>query len=79
MCVAFLLRLVCGPNLSVCLPQDAFARMPPLGSAFSLEADFFPALVAAGALYGFKCSGHVVDIGTPTRYEAAQSKRLVFQ
>lgn len=51
--------------------KRAFSLMP--SGPFSLETDFFPKLVGK-AFYGFPTDGEVVDIGTPERYEAAQSK-----
>jgi D-glycero-alpha-D-manno-heptose 1-phosphate guanylyltransferase len=41
---------------------------------FSLERDIFPKLVNGKNCYGFVVDAEVVDIGTPERYVAAQSK-----
>jgi NDP-sugar pyrophosphorylase family protein len=41
---------------------------------FSLEHDIFPVLVSGKNCYGFVVDAEVVDIGTPERYVAAQSK-----
>jgi NDP-sugar pyrophosphorylase family protein len=37
----------------------------------SLERDFLPAQVAAGNVYGFRCTGRFIDIGTPESYAEA--------
>jgi len=41
---------------------------------FSLERDIFPDLIGGGRCYGYAVDAEVVDIGTPKRYVAAQSK-----
>jgi len=41
---------------------------------FSLEHDIFPELVSGKSCHGFVVDAEVVDIGTPERYVAAQSK-----
>lgn len=54
------------------LQKDAFVGMPD--GAFSLETEFFPRLVAEKAsFYAFPIDGHVVDIGTPSRFSHAQT------
>ena len=53
------------------LKRSAFEKMPQ--GAFSIETDFFPKLVGK-AFYGFVTDGEVVDIGTPERYNLAQTK-----
>ncbi len=39
----------------------------------SLERDFLPAQVEAGNVYGFRCHGRFIDIGTPESYAAAEA------
>ena len=39
------------------------------GNIFSLERDFFPFLIQAKKIYGFKTNNPVYDIGTPDRYK----------
>lgn len=41
------------------------------GRPASLERELFPALAAAGRLYGVKTAGRFIDIGTPESFEAA--------
>jgi D-glycero-alpha-D-manno-heptose 1-phosphate guanylyltransferase len=39
----------------------------------SLERDFLPAQVAAANVYGFRCQGKFIDIGTPESYAVAEA------
>lgn len=50
--------------------QSVFKYMPK-SSVFSLEYDFFPALIG-NSFYGFLTQEEFLDIGTPERYDKAQ-------
>ena len=39
----------------------------------SLERDLFPAWVDRKQIYGFRCAGRFLDIGTPEAYAEAES------
>ena len=43
------------------------------GVSCSLERDILPRAIDKGSCYGFRVEGPLVDIGTPERYQAAQS------
>ncbi len=49
--------------------RAVFLNMPEQ-ETFSLEYDLFPRVVELG-FYGFITDGHVIDIGTPERYQKA--------
>ncbi|MDD3296558.1 MAG: nucleotidyltransferase family protein [Candidatus Omnitrophica bacterium] len=53
------------------MEKSVFGKMPKK-EAFSLEYDFFPAMVCE-KIYGYITDGEFVDIGTPLRYEKAQA------
>ncbi len=50
--------------------KDALAGMP---QKFSLESDWFEAVVSDGALLACECAGGFIDIGVPEDYELAQT------
>lgn len=52
------------------MERDWFEKRSPAGP-FSLEQDFFPGCVGAGA-HGYVHQGSFVDIGTPDRYRDAE-------
>jgi NDP-sugar pyrophosphorylase family protein len=43
----------------------------PAVSSFSLERDVFPVWARRGELYGHRCDGRFIDIGTPESFAAA--------
>lgn len=53
------------------LPQNLLELLPDI-EVFSLEYDLLPLLVERGALYGYKCGGEFIDIGTPETYRNAE-------
>jgi len=53
------------------LKKEAFKFMPE-EEAFSLEYDFFPALVKTKRCFGYITKARAVDIGTPERYQGAK-------
>lgn len=44
----------------------------PMGRAVSLERDLFPSWVERKQIYGFRCAGRFLDIGTPEAYAEAE-------
>ena len=59
-------------NAGVYLLERAFIERIPTGRFHSLERDLFPGLIEKG-LYGYRCEGAFVDIGTPESYGLARS------
>ena len=60
-------------SAGIYLLARAAAALMPQEEIFSLEHDFFPKLVAAGKCFGYLTQSPVIDIGTPERYQAAQT------
>lgn len=60
-------------NGGVYLLTRAALDQTPAGQVCSLEREVFPALLAAGALYGQPCSGFFIDIGVPADYARLQA------
>lgn len=58
-------------NAGVYILNRGFLESIPSGKPFSLERDFFPSLIDKG-LYGFRCEGAFIDIGTPESYALAE-------
>ncbi len=56
-----------------CLGKDVWALLPN-SARFSLEYDFFPAVLADKRVYGFLAKDSFCDIGTPERYALAKQK-----
>lgn len=54
------------------LRKDCISFMPAQ-SAFSLEHDFFPSLIAKEPCFGYVTEEEAIDIGTPERYHGAIS------
>ena len=54
-----------------CFNKNIFNLMPEKNQ-FSIEKEFFPLLVGKG-FFGFKAGQEFIDIGTPERYERAES------
>ena len=68
-------NLASSPFVSVgiyCFQKKVFDLMPS-HDVFSIEQDFFPRLIGKG-FYGFVTEHQFLDIGTPDRYERAQSE-----
>ncbi|HQL41943.1 MAG TPA: sugar phosphate nucleotidyltransferase, partial [Candidatus Omnitrophota bacterium] len=68
-------NLISSPFVSVgiyCFDKKAFDHMPAQ-NAFSIEREFFPLLVGKG-FYGFVTEHQFLDIGTPDRYQRAQTE-----
>ena len=60
-------------NAGIYLLQGSLIEEIPLGRRLSLERDLFPAWANRFRLFGFRCAGRFLDIGTPQAYaEAAQ-------
>lgn len=49
------------------LERDVLEEVPPAGTPSSIERDVFPRLVGK-QLFGHRCTGYWLDIGTPERY-----------
>ena len=64
-------------NAGVYLFNRHLIESIPAGKPISLERDIFPSLISRG-LYGFRCQGAFIDIGTPESYAGADDffKRL---
>lgn len=64
-------------NAGVYLFNRRLIESIPAGKPISLERDVFPNLISIG-LYGFRCKGAFIDIGTPESYAGADDffKRL---
>ena len=59
-------------NAGVYFVKTSLLKSIPAGKAFSLEREFFPSLVGNG-LFGYKCKGRFIDIGTPGSYANAEN------
>jgi len=56
------------------LEPRVYAYMPAPGRAFSITADTYPAMLAAGEpLYGYPFAGRWLTVGTPAELEAARA------
>ena len=58
-------------NAGVYLFQKKMLESIPPAEPFSLERGFLPILVGKG-LYGYRCEGNFIDIGTPETYTLAE-------
>ena len=58
-------------NAGAYLVKTSLLKSIPSGKAFSLEREFFPSLVGNG-LFGYKCKGSFIDIGTPESFNKAE-------
>ncbi len=54
------------------LKRDVIAALPA-GRPISLERDILPQLAADGRLFGYRCVGRFLDIGTPESYREAEA------
>ncbi len=59
-------------NAGVYFIKTSLLKSIPAGKAFSLEREFFPSLVG-NELFGYKCKGKFIDIGTPKSYAIAEN------
>jgi mannose-1-phosphate guanylyltransferase len=60
-------------NAGIYVIEPRLIESVPLNVPCSLERDILPRAIDKGTCYGFRVEGPLVDIGTPERYEAAQS------
>jgi len=58
-------------NAGVYLVNTSLLRPIPSEKAFSIEREFFPSLVGNG-LFGYKCKGRFIDIGTLESFNKAE-------
>lgn len=58
-------------NAGIYIIKKSLIATIPAGIPFSLEREFFPKLVNKG-LYGFRCDGKFIDIGTPDAFAMAE-------
>jgi D-glycero-alpha-D-manno-heptose 1-phosphate guanylyltransferase len=58
-------------NAGMYLMRKELIASIPEGEFYSLEHQLFPRLAGAG-LFGYRCDGRFIDIGTPWSYEMAQ-------
>jgi NDP-sugar pyrophosphorylase family protein len=58
-------------NAGIYLLERSLLEQIPVGQPLSLERDMFPSWVEGGLVYGFRCSGRFLDIGTPEAYAEA--------
>lgn len=68
-------NLAASPFVNVgiyCFDRKVFELMPSQ-DAFSIEREFFPLLIGKG-FYGFVTEHQFLDIGTPDRYQRAQTE-----
>jgi len=54
-------------NAGIYLLKRKLVETIPPGKVYSLEREFFPRLVGRN-LYGYRCKGQFIDIGTPESY-----------
>lgn len=54
-------------NAGIYLLKKQLVESIPSCKAYSLEREFFPGLIGKG-LYGYRCKGRFLDIGTPDSY-----------
>jgi D-glycero-alpha-D-manno-heptose 1-phosphate guanylyltransferase len=59
-------------NAGIYVFDSEMVRAIPQGRAVSLEHEVFPSLVGQ-RLYGYKCQGRFLDIGTPESYAQADA------
>ena len=60
-------------NAGIYLLQRSLLEEIPVGQHLSLEHKMFPEWVRRGRVFGFRCSGRFLDIGTPEVYAEAAS------
>jgi len=60
-------------NAGIYVIEPRLIESAPLNVPRSLERDILPRAIDKRGCYGFPVDGPLVDIGTPERYEAAQS------
>ena len=60
-------------NAGIYVIEPRLIESAPLNVPCSLERDILPRAIDKRSCYGFPVDGPLVDIGTPERYEAAQS------
>jgi NDP-sugar pyrophosphorylase family protein len=60
-------------NAGVYVIERCLIESGPENVPCSLERDILPRAIDKGGCYGFRVEGPLVDIGTPERYERAQS------
>jgi len=60
-------------NAGIYVIEPRLIESAPLNVPCSLERDMLPRAIDKGSCYGFRVDGPLVDIGTPERYQAAQS------
>jgi D-glycero-alpha-D-manno-heptose 1-phosphate guanylyltransferase len=60
-------------NAGIYVIEPRLIESARLDAPFSLERDILPRAIDERSCYGFPVDGPLVDIGTPERYEAAQS------
>ena len=58
-------------NSGIYLLEPNVVESIPAGKAVSIERDIFPQWIGKG-LYGFRCRGRFIDIGTPESYRQAE-------
>jgi NDP-sugar pyrophosphorylase family protein len=58
-------------NSGIYLLEPCVVESIPTGRAVSIERDIFPQWIGKG-LYGFRCRGRFIDIGTPESYRQAE-------
>lgn len=61
----------CLVNAGIYLLGREILDLFPAKRSFSIEKEFFPSM--CGAISGFVTKERIIDIGTPQRYEKAQS------
>jgi D-glycero-alpha-D-manno-heptose 1-phosphate guanylyltransferase len=59
-------------NSGIYLLEPNFVESIPAGRSVSIERDIFPQWIGKG-LYGFRCHGRFIDIGTPESYRQAEA------
>jgi len=59
-------------NAGIYLLKKKLVKTIPSGNPYSLEREFFPLLIGKG-LYGYRCAGEFIDIGTPESYAQAEA------
>src|SRR5207249_3124016 len=61
-------------NAGIYLLRRSLIEEIPGGQPVSLERDLLPAWLSRGAqVYGFRCAGKFIDIGTPSSYAEAEA------
>jgi D-glycero-alpha-D-manno-heptose 1-phosphate guanylyltransferase len=60
-------------NAGIYVIEPRLIESAPLNVPCSLERDILPGAIDKGTCYAFRVEGPLVDIGTPERYEVAQS------